>query len=291
MQHCRSIAYVLGFVLTAAAAGTAADSPPLTFKFTSVSVPGAIQTFPGGVNNSGVIVGQYEDKGKVLHGYILNGKKLTKLDDPYGTSTNPYGVNLNGAIAVVGCYTNSLGKLAGFLYKNGKFTNVPGPAGATDSCASGINDAGEIVGSYSDSMSGHGFLLKGGKYTILDVPGATFTVASGINNKGNIVLYWGDSKSAIESSLYNGKTYKTIDVPGAVSSIAFSLNTAGDVTYQWLDSKGLGHGALFHAGKYYKFDHPKSVQTYAEGINDRHVIVGGYQTKSKGPDQGFKVTY
>jgi hypothetical protein len=49
-------------------------------------VPGAVQTFTTGVNNAGVTVGAYIDKNNVYHGYILNSKKLTKLDDLNGTS-------------------------------------------------------------------------------------------------------------------------------------------------------------------------------------------------------------
>jgi len=292
VKYCKSIPGVLGFALTLIAAATAADAPRLTFRFTTVNVPGATQTIPGGVNNSGVMVGQYFDNSGAAHGYILNGKKLTTLDDPNGTSSDAISVNPNGSIAVAGSYINSTGKQEGFLYKRGKFTDVPGPTGALVSSAFGINDKGEIVGFYEDSTRiVHGFLLKGKTYTTLDVPGATSTFAAGINGKGIIVLQWLDSKGAMESSLYNGKTYRTIDVPGAAASYVQNINAAGDAIFGWMDSSGIAHGALLHGGKYYKFDDPKAVQTYPGGINDRHLIVGAYQVKSNGPYQGFKATY
>jgi uncharacterized membrane protein len=291
-MKCRtSITRVLGFMLAFGAAANAADAPPLTFKFTAANVPGALQTGPGGINNSGVMVGTYQDKSFAWHGYILNGKKLTKLDDPNGTSTYPFSLNPNGDIAVVGNYRHS-GGTVGFLYKNGKFIDVPGPTGARASYATGINDSGEIVGTYFDSNSHeHGFLLKGKTYKTLDVPGSTATIGSGINNHGTVVLFWLDSRAITRSSLYNGKTYKTIDVPGAQQSQAQGLNNEGDVIYEWFDSSNVAHGALLHARKYYKFDHPRSVQTFAVGINDRHVIVGAYQTTANGLYQGFKATY
>lgn len=40
---------------------TATDERPLTFKFATDNVPGAVQTFPGGINNAGVTVGEYVD--------------------------------------------------------------------------------------------------------------------------------------------------------------------------------------------------------------------------------------
>jgi uncharacterized membrane protein len=292
MKDYKSKMSMLAFALTFAVAAAAADAPKLTFTFSQANVPGALQTIPFGVNNAGVTVGQYEDKATLLHGYILDGKKLTKLDDPKGTSTACFSLNPNGAMAVVGYYINSKGNAVGFLYQKDKFTDIPGPAGAKSSDASAINDFGAIVGSYTDSSNiTHGFLLKGTAYKTLDVPGAIYTVGTGINNKGSIVLYWEDSKGVLESSIYNGKTYKTFNVPGAIGgSAAQAINSAGDVVYQWGDSSGI-HGALLRAGKYYKFDYPKSVFTSGDGINDKNTVVGPYEAKTSGPFSGFKATY
>ena len=102
--------------LLVAMAATAADNAALKFTFVKDSVPGATMTEPGGINNAGVSVGIYLDKNGVQHGYILNGKKLTKLDDPNGAAGTTAGsnVNPNGAITVVGPYTNSSGNSVGF---------------------------------------------------------------------------------------------------------------------------------------------------------------------------------
>ena len=296
MTNCKSILCVLGVALACAVAATAADAPTLTFAFTKANVPGAMQTGPSGINNAGVMVGGYVDKNSVSHGYILEGKKLTTLDDPKAMAgtTGPENLNPDGAISVVGVYNNSSGNSVGFLYKNGKYTDIPGPTGAVSSVASGINDKGAIVGDYVDTSGRtHGFLLKGKKYTTLDAPAAFgTTAAAGINKAGWIVLWWKDQRGLIESSITkdNGKTYHTIDVPTAAYSYASDLNNAGDVTYYWIDSAGRAHGALLHAGKYYKFDYPDAVFTYAGGINDKRNIVGGY-TKTNGRLSGFKATY
>src|SRR5579864_8315012 len=53
---------------------------------------------------------------------------------------------------------------------------------------SGINPAGEMVGTYADALGmQHGFLLSRGQFTTLDVPGAVSTTAKGINPRGDIV--------------------------------------------------------------------------------------------------------
>jgi probable HAF family extracellular repeat protein len=86
-----------------------------------------------------------------------------------------------------------------------------------DTFAYGINDAGQIVGEYSDASGSHGFLLSAGKYTTLDDPSAggplSSTVAWGINNKGQIVGSYRDSANHEHGFLYSGGFYITLDDP------------------------------------------------------------------------------
>jgi len=290
MKNCKSILCALGLVLLCVSAAMAADQ--LTFKFKAVKVPGATSAEPGGINNKGVSVGLYLDKGLVEHGYILTGTKLTKLDDPKGTTGSTAGSNLNpnGAVSAIGSYTSSkTGNSVAFVYKGGKYTDLVGPSGALSTFGSAINDSGDAVGYYTDSSGVyHGFIFRGGKYTTLDVPGAADTFATGINKSGNVCFYWFNG-SAYQSSVYNAKTKKftTANVPGAASSYALDLDAAGDVTYEWQDSGNAIHGALLHAKKYYKYDYPKSTATYGGGINDKSEVVGGFQTSSGGSSTWF----
>jgi uncharacterized membrane protein len=152
MKTCKSLLLLPAFVLAFMMAATA-NAPTVTFKFTNVKVPGALTTAAGGVNNSGVVVGQYQAGKGVTRGFMLNGGKLTRIDRPKGSQTICRNINSSGAI--VGSYVNANGTMTGFLYENGKFTDIPGPAGAKFSEANGINDSGSIVGHYGDS-SGNG---------------------------------------------------------------------------------------------------------------------------------------
>ena len=56
MKSGKTLLLVLSVLLFVIAA-TAADAPTLTFKFTTVRVPGALNTSAEGINNAGVIVG------------------------------------------------------------------------------------------------------------------------------------------------------------------------------------------------------------------------------------------
>jgi hypothetical protein len=293
-----------GFVLLfTVAVASSVDAPTLTFTFIKADVHGAVQTLVAEINNDGVMVGQYQDKNALYHGYILDGKKLTTLDDPNGANTTVTGINFNGPIMVVGSYMTSGGASVGFYYspKTKQFTDIRSPKGATSLYTGGMNDRGWIVGSYDDSNGiSHGFLLQGKKYTTLDVPTSIASYAYGINNKGDITLTWVNASGSYEGALYNysAKKYTTINVPGAAGgSEASFINNEEDVTFWWLDSNGSVHGALCTQcdsknRNYYKFDYPKAAGgTYPNGINDKKTLVGEYQSVVIGPVLSFKATF
>jgi hypothetical protein len=279
------------FVLLAAllSVAAAAETPKLTFTFTTIKVRGAQSTAIYGVNNGGAMVGSYVGGGGVRHGFRLVNGKVKKIDDPNGTDTYCFGINKHGSI--VGWYTNSTSHNAqGFLYEKGKYTDIS-PANSTGSQAIGINDNGDINGNFGDSSgAGHGFLLKGGTYTTIDVPGAAFTLGGGINNADVLTEVWLDSSFNAESSLYDGSNFTTINIPGEASSSAGGISNGGDVVFSWEGATNTYGGALLHGGKYYKFHVPGGDHTFGYGINDHHVVVGAY-TNQKGVLKGYSATY
>src|SRR5207249_3467655 len=90
----------------------------------------------------------------------------------------------NGSNAVASGI-NNLSQIVGyqrgwsFLINGGNLTFFTVPGAANGTFASGLNDAGRIVGTYLDAREiSHGFLLTGGSTTTVDVPGAIRTGAS-----------------------------------------------------------------------------------------------------------------
>ena len=69
------------------------------------------------------------------------------------------------------------------------YTTLNAPAGTNGTGAHGINNLGQIVGTYQNATGKHGFLESGGTYITLDDPYATLgtTNASDINDAGQIV--------------------------------------------------------------------------------------------------------
>jgi probable HAF family extracellular repeat protein len=293
----RSILGVL-LVLTFVAVGIAA-APPLTFKFTDVHAnKTALETDTYGVNNAGVIVGDYVDAKSVQHGMILAGTKLTTVDNKAceaisGTGgISFYGVNSAGA-AAGWCTSAKTGLAEAFVYAKGKFTPVSFPK-SNGTEATGINDKGEVVGLYLDSANNaHGFLFANKKYTAINVKGATQTAAWSINNAGEISVYTGVTTTPFAAYILKGTKFTKVADPkaGSDGTVIHTLNNLGDVDGTYYDSAANTHGFLLHGGKYYDVEDPNSPNlSRADGLNDKSVIVGRYGSGSFG-GTGFKATY
>jgi len=65
---------------------------------------------------------------------------------------------------------NVTGAVGTFSMSNGTFTTLNDPLAGNSTVASGINDAGQIVGQYQDATGNHGFLYSNGAYTTLNDP-------------------------------------------------------------------------------------------------------------------------
>ncbi len=175
-----------------------------------------------GINDHGLIVGQYTTNADITPGYVLDGSKLTTINAPSGPDgVNAQGINNNGL--VVGFYLGNDGQDHGFMAQfnaasppstltgtaiaDPMISAVPGEPGATFVFTQilGVNDQGIAVGYYGDSTtSQHGFLFNTntGQYSFLDDPGAGFnngvevTQITGINNSGEITGFYTDANGA-----------------------------------------------------------------------------------------------
>jgi len=156
--------------------------------------------------------------------------------------------------------------------------DVPFP-GTTSTVAIGINDAGQIVGTFAEGPRGHGFLRDaGGIFTTIDGPGATLTELHGINNAGQIVGFFRDITNSYHGFLRDAAgSVTTFDVPGAAHTRAYGINDAGQIVGTFVVGT-VARGFLRDAaGSVTTFDVPGATFiSGVSGINDAGQIVGSF---------------
>lgn len=154
--------------------------------------------------------------------------------------------------------------------------DIPG-AGYTE--AYGINNAGFIVGHFSDATGDHGFVRHpNGTYTTYDVSGADQTVGFGINASGAIAGSYFGSPPAPQGFIRSSAG--AISLLGPPDSVAQGINDAGKV----VGAAG-SQGYLYVSGNFTAFSVPGSTGTLPFGINNSDHIVGMSLTATG--DHGF----
>lgn len=156
-------------------------------------------------------------------------------------------------------------------------------AGAVETDANAIDNAGNIVGYYVDSKGvDHGFIDAAGKITTLNVPDSIGTRAYGISEDYGIIVGWYTDASGIQHGFEYTGTFTTIDVPGATWTRAYSVNTSGSIVGSYADSDGVVHGFLDRNGHgdFTTLDFDGSDFVEVHSINGLGYMVGNYDDAS-----------
>ena len=176
---------------------------------TTLSYPGARDTYAHGITNTGTVVGYWDvldSVGNVIanHGFMWRNGAFKQVDFPGAVDTAIWGINDHGDFV-----------------------------GSWDS---GIT-----------SPITHGFVCPHKQpCSSFDVPfaGATVTQADDINSKGQIVGAWVDGSGVIHAFLMAGTNFTSFDSPGATNTLAWGINTAGKIVGDYISADGSAHGFL-----------------------------------------------
>lgn len=177
----------------------------------------------------GVNVGSYLDNAQApaMHGLAQQGANFTVVNYPKASNTWVAGINNSGA--VVGSYLNGT-TAKGFLLANGKYTMIA-HSGAVSTTPYAISDTGTVVGYFIDSKT-HGFIWKGGTFTVVDNPRSVHgTVLTDVNTSGVVVgnRLSGDNAWGF---IYKGNTFYRVVYAGAKSASVGGINNNGVITGQ-----------------------------------------------------------
>ncbi len=231
-----------------------------------------------GINDSGQVVG--------YNHFLYSRGTFTTVADPCANGgAHPFAINHNSDIAGYHDGTNSryldYGS-HGFLYSHGVFRGFDVDGQMSDTAIYGLNNRGEVVGTYVNASGATvSFVSDGAKTKTIAVPDARQTYAYGINDRGCIVGYYQTASGdhCFGFLLVAGK-YTTLAFPGARQTFANSVNNASEVAGNYYDADGNSHGFLYSNGEYIPMDIPGALQTVVWGINNKGQISGYYDDAS-----------
>jgi hypothetical protein len=216
-----------------------------------------------------------------------------------GSSVGAVRLKMNAQGQIVGGYSDTLGKVHGFLLSNGNFTTFDYP-GAVFTTLCDISPSGNtLLGIYQDaSLILHGFLLSHGHLSTIDVPGASSTVPPNgcgvgcgtqplsLSPEGDVGGVFNTPSGHLHGFVLSGGIFTQIDFPGSVFTSVQAVS-AGRILGGEI-SGGLAHGYLLVNGAFTQLDVPGSVATAPIDINPEGTIVGEYFTPD-GRNHGFKL--
>lgn len=246
------------------------------YNFVKLEYPGALSSFPLGINALRQIVGVRIDAQGVNHGYLYQNGKFIDIDYP-GAAAIPNGGTFTGGI-------NDLGQIAGVFtdaqgYQHGFLRSIlPGCEGRTESFCKPSYQKIDVPGAVQ---------TKGIDFELGEGLG---TGAAGINDQGEVVgLYATPGKYSAAFKLSHGK-FTSIDDPASShlpgnGSRAFSINLFGDIAGAYIKQANasappVNDGFVFNGRDFIPVHVPNSelggFGTQANGINDLQEVTGVY---------------
>lgn len=197
-----------------------------------------------------------------LHVYLLGPVYLT-------------GINNNGVIV------GYSGDGRSFTWSNGVFTYFQVP-GSNFTQALGINDAGQVFGTYgNNNFPFPGFLYDGQNFTTVEYPGAQETKVTAVLKSGMVLGYFNNSPT-IDGFRFDGTEYRAFLIPGKqiVTTITGAANNNGDFVGSAATINYEGY--VFSRGKITLLNFPGALTTGASGINDSGVVTGNFEIFGSG---------
>jgi hypothetical protein len=213
------------------------------------------QNFPGadggtqvvGISGAGTTVGFYITGG-VTNGFAQTAGTFTTVNQP-GTAFNQLlGINQLGTVAAGYSSLDPAGATlqkaltvgGGPSFASPTFTDINALLPANfNSQATGVNNAGEVVGFYQMADGNFSaFTDLGGSITSFEAPGAASTQALGVNDLGQIVGDFVDNMGVMHGFLDSGGVFSTLDPIGSTATTINGINDLGTVVGFYVDANG-----------------------------------------------------
>lgn len=268
----------------------AAQATAAPYRFTPFDAPGVNQAcspfecqYAVGINDEGTIVGAYFDADHLLVGFLRDSAGSFTVIDHAGV------VGINDTGHVVGNLPYSIDlRRTGFLREaSGLSTPIQFP-GAWSTSIIGINDAGQILGTYASDGRSRAFLREPtGDFTTLDFSGLglnlvenglysenTLVLLTGLNDRGEIV---GDVVgSGVGGTFVRDSTGAFTMLDEILNLSTTGINDSGQII-GIVNEDGVRGFVRDSDGRQTVFEVPGASRTEPRGINDAGQIVGYFQ--------------
>ena len=230
---------------------------------------------------------------------LITRNSIQPLDPPSGPfdpSSASY-TAINASLAAAGSiYLEDGSDSVAFVRDaGGKFQFLSFPSGAMPQ-TTGINDNGDVVGSYYDQdFIGQGFIADQKGVHRIDIPGGTYVTPLGINASGVIVGNYLDENYDQRNFVMDGKGVTDFTIPGAAYTTANCINNKGAIGGFYSDGTN-GYGFVYKGGKlstidYANPDAPDTITNNFGGKTLVYVKFSSSPTVTSLNDQGDIVGY
>lgn len=252
-----------------------------------VTVVGPANSWVYGMNNAGVVVGDYPVGGNLRRAFLNRGKGLVDLGALKGVQSAATGINDRGE--VIGNWLTADGRLRGFIYACGKARDIGGIPGKSTGF-SDINDAGYATAAATTPGSNElrGYLrAPNGSFTHLgaipwDGNGDPMTSPAALNNRNQVAGYSGRFNSpepGFRAFVWSRGTIRDLGDLGSTPNVAAAINDRGQITGQANLPVGPRDSVafLYSNGRMTSLDtRPATEYKYSagHGINNRGHVVG-----------------
>ncbi len=178
---------------------------------------------------------------------------------------------------------------AGFVWKNGVITPLPGLPGAIDTIPFGLNNRGQVVGrSTVPGAPNHPVLWDHGVIqTLPELPGDNKGGALQINDRGQAVGYSANTDTGIRRAAlwYKGTISQLTSLPGGGGwDEGLGINAEGQIVGFSGPSPGLEQAALWDKAGVHDLGTLGGSESEAIALNNQGQVVGVADTASGGPD-------
>jgi hypothetical protein len=158
--------------------------------------------------------------------------------------------------------------------------------GGSATYPAGINDAGQVAGSYTTGAVDQGFIRSAtGAIVTFEVAGAIDAQVEAINANGEIAGYCEDANGVLHGFVREPSGSTTIfDPPGSTQTVVYAINNTGEVTGTYLDDT---NGYAWYGfvrdqlGNITSFNAPDATATFARYISQDGSVTGYFNAGSE----------